>query len=129
MRDSIFLVCDQGGIRRMTKSAPSLKPGEIPVKLDVTVDRDAFITPVIEQKIHITDWRPSRTALTAAVKEGTITRADADVIVADLLSGMIDALERAGYTVTAPSGGDGAEGGAFGYGGPNESGASPGWPR
>ena len=104
MRDVVFLVCDQGGVRRMTKSAPSLKSGEIPVKLEVTVDRDAFVTPVIEQQIHITDWRPSRTALTAAVTEGTITQAEADLIAADLLLWMTDALERAGFTVTPPAG-------------------------
>lgn len=104
MRDVVFLVCDQGGVRRMTKSAPGLKRGEIPVKLSVTVDQDAFFTPVIEQSVHITDWRPSRTALIAAVAEGTITRSEADLIAADLLDGMIGTLERAGYTVTAPAG-------------------------
>jgi hypothetical protein len=102
MRDTVFIVVDRAGARKMTKGLPAVKRGEIPIKLNLVVDPSAFAPPVVEQSLHITDWRAGRGAIQFAVKEGTITEAEAASLKADMLLEMRETLERAGYTVTPP---------------------------
>jgi hypothetical protein len=102
MRDTVFIVVDRAGARKMTKGLPAVKRGEIPIKLRLEVDEAAFSPPVVEQHLHITDWRAGRGAIQFAVREGTITEAEAGTLRADMLLEMRDTLERAGYTVTPP---------------------------
>jgi hypothetical protein len=131
MRDIVYLVADRAGVHRMTKGVPSLKRGEIPVRLSIEIDSDAFDPPVPEQHIHITDWRPGR-AVTVNLKELTITQDDAAALRRQILLEMRRELEGEGFTILVPgelgtaSDLGSGNGGAVGHGGPNEvSGGTP----
>lgn len=42
MKDVIYLVVNANQVVRMTKTLPSLKRGEVPIKVSVSVDDNAF---------------------------------------------------------------------------------------
>ncbi len=57
MKDVIYLVVNANQVVRMTKNLPSLKRGEVPIKVSVSVNDDAFHLPTISREIIISDWQ------------------------------------------------------------------------
>lgn len=55
MKDVIYLVVNANQVVRMTKTLPSLKRGEVPIKVSVSVDDNAFSTPTISREVIVTD--------------------------------------------------------------------------
>ena len=53
MKDSIFLVFDSAGVRKMVKSVPSLYAGQYACRLDVQVDDKYFkrIIPIAKMEL------------------------------------------------------------------------------
>ncbi len=80
MRETIFLVISRHKVERMTKSLPSLKRGEIPVKLVVEVADTAFREPVIERRVEVIDWRDGIEVGDIELKESFITEEEAALI-------------------------------------------------
>lgn len=106
MREVIWLTASRDGIRKMTKNQPDLWRGEIPVKLEVVIDDAVFGAPVLEQRIHVTDWREGLAFADPELKDKVITEAEAEMIRQQRLTAMTAVLEARGYQVTAPPGDD-----------------------
>lgn len=53
MKDSIYLIFDKNGVRKLTKSLPALRAGEYATRLDVMVDDKYFkrIIPIAKMEI------------------------------------------------------------------------------
>lgn len=53
MKDSIYLVFDQGGVSRMTKRMPSMNGGEFCFRMNVSIPQDFFrrVIPVAELEV------------------------------------------------------------------------------
>jgi len=102
MREVIYLAVSRTKVERMTKNLPDLKRGEIPVKLTLAVDNAAFGPPVLEQHVHVTDWREGVGLGDLELREAVITEAEAQLIRDQRLAAMRAVLEGRGYTVTAP---------------------------
>lgn len=102
VKDVIYLAVSRQRVERMTKNLPDLKRGEIPVKLFIDVDIAAFGPPVLEQHVHVADWREGLALADVEMREAVITEAEAESIRRQRLAAMRAALEAQGYTVTAP---------------------------
>jgi hypothetical protein len=102
MKEVIYLSIDRFGVNRMTKNLPSLKRGEIPVKLTLTVEDQAFREPVIEKEVHIEDWRQGVDIADVEFKESVITEEEAQLIRERRLEKMREVLEQQGYVVSKP---------------------------
>lgn len=100
--EDIYLVVSRYKTERMTKSLPSLKRGEIPVKIHLTVEDSAFREPVIERSVHITDWRDGIDVGDIDLKEATITEEEAQYIRDRRLAAMREILAEHGYQVIEP---------------------------
>lgn len=99
MNDTIYLVADRGGVRRMTKSLPNTGRGEIPIKVQVEVEPTAFRTPVIEKEIYINDWQEGIDIADIDFKQTAITPEEADTIRKNRLEKMSEILNANGYEV------------------------------
>lgn len=99
MKTTIFLVADRRGIQRMTKSLPNLYRGEIPIKLNITVDETAFRTPVIDRNVHIEDWREGIDMADIEFKQDVITPQEAELIRQKRLDKMQEILSSNGFEV------------------------------
>ncbi len=108
MTETVYLVVDQSGVKRMTKNLPQLYKGEIPIKVKVTVEPTAFREPVIEKSIVVEDWREGVDIADVEFKETTITEEEAKLIREQRLKRMGEVLAGQGYTVTKAEGGDSA---------------------
>lgn len=104
MREVIFLVADRHGVRRMTKNLPSLNRGEIPIKVKVEVEEQAFRTPVIEKEIYVEDWREGIDMADVEFNLNAITKEEAEIIKQKRFDKMQSLLEAQGYAVTKPEG-------------------------
>src|SRR4051812_46707668 len=104
MTETIYLVVDRNGVKRFTKNLPGLNRGEIPVKVNVSVEESAFRTPVIEKEIVVEDWRQGVDIADVEFKEAVITEEEAVLIRERRLEKMRELLIQQGYTVT--KGGD-----------------------
>lgn len=102
MKETIFLVASARGVLRMTKNLPSLSRGEVPIKVDVTIESDAFRTPVISKEIYVNDWREGIDINDVEFKESVITPKEAEMIRASRMEKMKEILEAQGYTVAKP---------------------------
>lgn len=102
MIEIIYLRVDRSGIRGMTKSLPQLRRGEIPVKLELVVEDDAFRTPVIEKRVVVEDWREGIDIADVDFKETLITEDEAKLIREQRLARMKQVLEAQGYEITKP---------------------------
>lgn len=85
----------------MTKRLPSVKRGEIIVKLHVQVDPGAFGSPTIEQSIRVADWADGIPLTDIDLKQLTITRAEADQIRRQRQAALVELVREMGYTVAA----------------------------
>lgn len=102
MTEIIYLVIDRSGVRRMTKNLPSLNRGEIPVKVKVTVENEAFRTPVIEKEVYVDDWREGVDIADVEFKQNVITPEEAEQIKQRRLEKMQEILQNQGYEVSKP---------------------------
>ncbi len=102
MKDVVYLVCNQQKVVRMTKNLPDLYRGEIPVKLTVTVPKEAFGTPTLDQEIYVEDWRKGIDLEDVEFKHNIITQEEAETIRQRRLERMQEILEAQGYEVTKP---------------------------
>lgn len=102
MKDVIYLAVSRRGVMRMTKNLPSLMRGEIPVKLELTVDEKAFREPVIVKQVEVNDWREGIDIADVDFKETFITAKEAAMIKEQRLARMQEILEQQGFTVTPP---------------------------
>jgi hypothetical protein len=102
VKETIYLRVSRKRVEGMTKSLPTLERNEIPVKLLVEVDERAFREPVIERRVHVTDWRDGIDLADIEFRESIITEAEAQMIRDRRLAKMREILEAQGYEVTAP---------------------------
>lgn len=99
MNETIYLVVDRYGVKKMTKNLPALNRGEIPIKLELEVEASAFRAPVIEKHIRVEDWRQGVDIADVEFKETIITEEEAQVIRERRLEKMREVLQEQGYTV------------------------------
>lgn len=102
MKETIFLRVDRSGVRGMTKSLPSLNRGEIPVKLELTVEESAFREPVITKEVVINDWQDGADLADIEFNEAYITEEEAAIIRGRRFDKMAKLLEAQGYKVELP---------------------------
>jgi hypothetical protein len=107
MKDVFFVVFDQAGVRRMTKTPPETRTrGETFVRIGFEVDAAAFRPPVLTRQIHITDWREGMDLPDPQLKEGWITEAEAAVIRANRERALVEMVQALGYDVVPAGGGE-----------------------
>lgn len=99
MKDTIYLVVNRNKVDRMNKSLPTLYKGEYVVKVDVTVDPDAFNEPMISKEIHIENWRQGIDVSDVEFSEPYITEEEAALIRERREQQLIEALRAKGYTI------------------------------
>jgi len=109
VKEVIYLAVSRSKVERMTKNLPDLRRGEIPVKLEITVDDSAFREPVITRQVHIADWREGTDIADVELKEAVITEEEAALIRARRLARMQEILIAHGWEVFAPEDEDGDE--------------------
>jgi hypothetical protein len=102
MIETIYLVADRYTVKRMTKGLPQLHRGEIPIKLELTVEDAAFREPVIEKQVHVEDWRQGVDIADVEFRETTITEEEASLIRQQRLKKMREILESQGFQVVEP---------------------------
>lgn len=100
MKDVIYLVVDRYGVKRMTKKMPSLYTGEFPLKVEVTVEQNAFQNPTVTKQVVVEDWREGIDVSDVDFKETFITEKEAEIIRAQRLERMKEILETQGYEIT-----------------------------
>lgn len=78
MKDVIYLVVNANQVVRMTKTLPSLKRGEVPIKVSISVDDDAFDIPTISREIVVTDWQKDVRLNDLELRQNFITEEEAE---------------------------------------------------
>lgn len=54
MKDTIYLICDTNGVRKLVKNPPRVKPGQVAVKVLVGIDDRAMMPPpMAEVKLNV----------------------------------------------------------------------------
>jgi hypothetical protein len=102
MKDTIYLVADKYGVRRMTKKLPSTYRGETIVKLAVTLPPEAFEPPTLSQEVVIEDWRQGIELEDIEFRHNFITEEEAATIRQNRLEKIKSILEQQGYNVEVP---------------------------
>lgn len=100
MKETIFLIVSQNKVERMVKNLPVLSRGEIPVKVNVSIEPQAFRTPVIEKDVYVEDWREGIDIADVDFKQTSITKDEAELIKKARLEAMTEVLRNNGYEVT-----------------------------
>lgn len=100
MNETIYLRVDRNGVKGMTKTMPRLLKNEYPVKLNIEVKPEAFREPLMETDITITDWRQGMAFPDIDLKNLTITKEEAQQIVAQREAQLIEDLRAKGYSIT-----------------------------
>lgn len=103
MKDVIYLVVNANQVVRMTKTLPSLKRGEAPIKVSVSVDDNAFSTPTISREVTVTDWQKDVRLNDLELRQNFITEEEAEIIKSRRLERMQEILSNNGYTVVPNS--------------------------
>lgn len=106
MQEIIYLVASRSKVERMTKNLPELKRGEIPIRVSVTIEPDAFRVPVIEKEIYIEDWREGVDMGDIDFEGRAITKEEAQTIRELRLEKMREILSNNGYTIEKNEGED-----------------------
>lgn len=102
MKETIFLVVSRRTVERMTKNMPALNRGEIPIKVEVTVEESAFREPVLVKEVYVEDWREGIDIADIDFKQTFLTEEEAEIIRARRLDEMKKILESKGYSVSEP---------------------------
>lgn len=101
--EEIWLVITEYGVDRMTKRQPSLKRGEVPVKLVVEVDPNALKPPTLIRQVRIADWREGVDMGDLEIAAGVITEDEAQTIRAQRIAQQVERLRAMGYKVEGPA--------------------------
>lgn len=104
MKDTIYLTVDRRGVQSMRKSYQGASRGQAVVKLNVTVDENAFKPPVLEQNVVVSDWSDNIDMEDVKFERNIITEEEAQIVKQRRLEKMREILEAQGYTVTEKSG-------------------------
>lgn len=67
MRDTVYLVSDQWGVRRMTKRAPDLARDEIAIKVTVSIPDSSYKGSTMSAAIEAPEDRIIQPAVTVVV--------------------------------------------------------------
>lgn len=102
MTETIFLIADAYGIKAFRKTLPDVRRGEIPLKLTITVPKEAFNPPALSKEVVIEDWRQGIELEDVEFRHNIITEAEAEQIRQSRLKQMEAVLKAQGYTVTKP---------------------------
>jgi len=102
MREIVYLVVNRNKVDRINKNLPSIKRGEIIVKLTVNVADKCFGTATIPQEIFIEDWRDGVDMEDVEFNKNLITREESEIIKQKRLDKMKEILENQGYTIEKP---------------------------
>lgn len=103
MKDVVYLVVSRAGVQSMRKSLPSMKRGEIAIRVNVTVADKAFAPPTIEQYIDIQDPYQGIDLEDVHFTGSTITQEEAELIRSMRLAKAAEILIANGYVVTLES--------------------------
>jgi EAL domain-containing protein (putative c-di-GMP-specific phosphodiesterase class I) len=103
MKEVIYLVVDEAGVRRMTKNLPALNKYELPLKLEIEVTPEAFRSPTLTRKVVVTDWRQGIDVPQLDAKELFITEEEAENLRRQRIKRLAQTLEAEGYTVIKPN--------------------------
>lgn len=104
MKDTIYLTVDRRGVQSMRKSYQGAARGQAVVKVNVTVDENAFKPPMLEQSIVVSDWSDNIDMEDVKFERGIITQEEAEMVKKRRLEKMKEILESQGYTVEEKSG-------------------------
>lgn len=99
MKETIYLRVSRGKVEQMTKQFPTLRKGEIPVKLNVEVKPGAFTEPTIERSVVVEDWNHDIAVDDVLFEKSIITEKEAEIIRENRLQRMQEVLESHGYSV------------------------------
>lgn len=102
MKEVIYLIATANKVERMTKNLPSLKRGELPIKVTVNIDPKAFRTPTIDKEIFVDDWREGIDMEDVEFRKNIITKEEAEEIKQRRLAKMTEILQAQGYQITKP---------------------------
>ena len=102
MKDVIYLTIDQRGVQAMRKSYTGARRGEVIVKLNVEVPKEAFNPPVLEQRVYVNDWRDGIDLEDVQFKQNVITEEEAELVRQRRLEKMSRILAEQGYKVEPP---------------------------
>jgi len=102
MKETIYLVCDQNQVDRMRKTLPSVRRGEIIVKLSVDINPKAFGRPTIAKEIYVDDWTKGIDLDDVEFRKNIITAEEAEMIRQKRLDKMREILQNQGYIITEP---------------------------
>jgi hypothetical protein len=101
-KSTIYLVASRAGVLRMTKSLPTVHRDEIAIKVEVTIDPDAFAEPVLVRHIRVSNPWEGVDVADLDLKTSVITEEEAQAIIARRLAKMQEILTDRGYGVTPP---------------------------
>lgn len=101
MKQVIYLLASRNGIdSSVRKNLPTnIQRGEVPIKVTVQIDDNAFAPPVLEQYIHIEDAYKGIDLEDVHFTGSVITEAEAEVIRQRRLEKAAQILKANGYTV------------------------------
>jgi hypothetical protein len=103
VKETIYLIVSKAKVERMVKTEPSLRSlrtGEVPVKINVTVEPKAFQLPVIEKEVYVDDWTEGLGIGDVEFKRTAITPKEAELVRQSRLAEMKAVLEGQGFSVT-----------------------------
>lgn len=100
MKDVIYLVVSRNKVERMNKNLPQLYKGEYVVRVNVTVEENAFKEPTLTKDIVISDWRQGIDVSDVEFSEPYITEEEAAIIRERREAQLIAQLKAKGYTIT-----------------------------
>lgn len=99
MKDVIYLVVNRNKVERMNKSLPNLYKGEYVVRVEVTVDEDAFNEPTLTKQVHVENWRQGIDVSDVEFSEPYITEEEAAIIRERREALLIESLKAKGYKI------------------------------
>lgn len=101
MKDVIYLVANKNRIDRLMRSVPeNLRKGEHAMRVEVTVDDQAFRSPLLTKQIHVEDWREGIDVSDVEFSEPYITEAEAKIIRDRREAQLIETLKAKGYNIS-----------------------------
>jgi len=100
MKDVIYLVANKNRIDRLMRSVPeNLRKGEHAMRVEVTIDDQAFRSPLLTKQIHVEDWREGIDVSDVEFSEPYITEAEAKIIRDRREAQLIETLQAKGYKI------------------------------